>query len=234
MIPNSHKTSLRIIGHRGAPSLAPENTLESFCLASDMGLKEVEFDLRLSRDGVPMIIHDASLKRTHNITSRVAHTTAKNLVLHGVPTLDDVLDLLHEKKLHATVEIKSCSIGALPQIVRQIKSLNLTLSSFDINWPIQASQLDSDLSLQWTVEKLTEFHPMVTPQIVLRGRMCEIAADIRYLTQEGVDRAKAMGLSVLAYTVKTQSQLEKAQRLGVDGIFVDNAPQIMEWLRVKP
>jgi len=53
-----------IIGHRGASAHAPENTLAAFDLAFDAGADGIEFDVRLARDGVPVVIHDATLKRT--------------------------------------------------------------------------------------------------------------------------------------------------------------------------
>ncbi|MDQ3754751.1 MAG: glycerophosphodiester phosphodiesterase, partial [Acidobacteriota bacterium] len=53
-----------IIGHRGASAVAPENTLGAFARALDDGADGIEFDVRLARDGVPIVIHDATLKRT--------------------------------------------------------------------------------------------------------------------------------------------------------------------------
>lgn len=53
-----------IIGHRGASARAPENTLAAFGLALDEGADGLEFDVRLARDGVPVVIHDATLGRT--------------------------------------------------------------------------------------------------------------------------------------------------------------------------
>ena len=53
-----------ILGHRGASALAPENTLAAFSRAILDGAEGIEFDVRLSRDGTPMVIHDANLRRT--------------------------------------------------------------------------------------------------------------------------------------------------------------------------
>ena len=53
-----------IIGHRGSSALAPENTMAAFALALEEGADGVEFDVRLARDGVPVVIHDATLERT--------------------------------------------------------------------------------------------------------------------------------------------------------------------------
>ena len=53
-----------VIGHRGACGLAPENTMQSFALALEQGADALEFDVRLSADGVPVVMHDPTLGRT--------------------------------------------------------------------------------------------------------------------------------------------------------------------------
>ena len=68
-----------IIGHRGASALAPENTLASFSRAIADGADGFEFDVRLSRDHIPVVIHDADLKRTAHKNSRVAALSAQEL-----------------------------------------------------------------------------------------------------------------------------------------------------------
>ena len=68
-----------ILGHRGASAVAPENTLAAFSRAILDGAEGIEFDVRLSRDGVPMVIHDASLKRTALIDSLVCDLTSEQL-----------------------------------------------------------------------------------------------------------------------------------------------------------
>src|SRR4029077_5089067 len=68
-----------IIGHRGASAVAPENTLAAFDLALKSGADGVEFDVRLSRDGVPVIIHDETLRRTGLRPERVSDLTVAEL-----------------------------------------------------------------------------------------------------------------------------------------------------------
>ena len=65
-----------VIAHRGAPTLAPENTLESFRIALERGADALELDVHLSADGVPVVIHDADLRRTTDRTGAVASLDA--------------------------------------------------------------------------------------------------------------------------------------------------------------
>jgi glycerophosphoryl diester phosphodiesterase len=66
---------LRIIGHRGASAVAPENTMAAFREAIAVGADGIEFDVRLTRDGVPVVIHDVTLRRTGGVSYRVADLT---------------------------------------------------------------------------------------------------------------------------------------------------------------
>jgi glycerophosphoryl diester phosphodiesterase len=73
------KKSPLIIGHRGASALAPENTLAAFARAFDDGADGIELDVRLARDGVPVVIHDATLSHTGRLKTRVARLTSESL-----------------------------------------------------------------------------------------------------------------------------------------------------------
>ena len=68
-----------IIGHRGASAVAPENTMAAFREAIATGSDGIEFDVRLSRDGVPVIIHDNNLRRTSGLAHRIADLTWSEL-----------------------------------------------------------------------------------------------------------------------------------------------------------
>jgi glycerophosphoryl diester phosphodiesterase len=77
-LPLTAKSPL-IIGHRGAPAVAPENTLAAFHRAFEDGADGIELDVRLARDGVPVVIHDATLKRTGRDTRAVAKMSSAEL-----------------------------------------------------------------------------------------------------------------------------------------------------------
>ena len=64
-----------IIGHRGASAVAPENTLAAFREAIAVGADGIEFDVRLTRDGFPVVIHDSSLRRTGGLSQRIGDLT---------------------------------------------------------------------------------------------------------------------------------------------------------------
>ena len=111
-----------VIGHRGAAARAPENTLAGLRKAHELGARWVEFDVMLSRDGVPVLIHDETLRRTTDGRGRVARHTAAELGLldagawfapefagERIPTLAEAVAVLLELGLNANVEIKPAS-----------------------------------------------------------------------------------------------------------------------------
>src|SRR5207253_1739431 len=119
-----------ILGHRGASAVAPENTLAAFSRAISDGADGIEFDVRLSRDHVPVVIHDATLNRTGLIDRLVCELTAKELgevdVGHWfaargqtgaqsfagekLPTLAQIFEIFSTKTGVLYVEMK-CSAG---------------------------------------------------------------------------------------------------------------------------
>lgn len=118
----------KVIGHRGAKGLWPENALSGFEGAAGMaGLDGVEFDLQLSADGKIVILHDPVLQRTttgqgpvglHSLAEirelRLTGGTKKDpeILDETVPTLDEVLEILGPTGLELHVELKNDALGA--------------------------------------------------------------------------------------------------------------------------
>ena len=105
-------TPPRLIGHRGAKALAPENTLGSIRAAKEAGATWVEIDAKLAGDGVPVLMHDATLDRTTDAQGPVVARSAAELAEvdagngEGVPTLAQCLALCRALGLGLDLEIK--------------------------------------------------------------------------------------------------------------------------------
>lgn len=102
---------MNIIGHRGAKSLAPENTIAGIKAAIEAGVDAVEFDIRSNLDGELFLLHDASFIRTHGIDRKISdmstHEVKKIRDKHGnsVPTLLEALEAC--KSTPAIIEAKN-------------------------------------------------------------------------------------------------------------------------------
>jgi len=149
-----------IIAHRGASSHAPENTLAAFQMAIDAGVEGVEFDVRLAKDGVPVVIHDRDLRRTAMRAERVADLTSYALAnvdigswfntkypalaspkfaRQTVPALADVLDLLKDFGGLIYIELKcdewNCAdlVTAVCEVIRESPQLSqMIVKSFKL------------------------------------------------------------------------------------------------------
>lgn len=129
-----------IIGHRGASARAPENTLAAFRMAVEGGADGVEFDVQLTKDGVPVAIHDATLERTGSRPERVSDLTSREITTIGVgswfnakhpklasamfetetiPTLAQVLDLLRGFSGLIYIELK-CGDADFEALARSV------------------------------------------------------------------------------------------------------------------
>jgi glycerophosphoryl diester phosphodiesterase len=160
-----------IIGHRGASAVAPENTLAAFAQAVRDGADGIEFDVRLSRDRVPVVIHDATLSRTATISRQVADLTSQELHKLDVgswfnskfsdlarqeyrgeklPTLKSVFDFFSSSPGLLYVEMK-CEGSACEALARELVDLIHSFSfceraiveCFDLMALGQVKRLDS-------------------------------------------------------------------------------------------
>lgn len=105
--------------HRGASGYAPENTLEAFALAAEMGADGVELDVQMSRDGYLVVAHDERIDRVSNGSGFIRDFTLKELKgflfnrTHPeykdarIPTLREVYELLKDTPLKINVELKN-------------------------------------------------------------------------------------------------------------------------------
>lgn len=108
-----------VVGHRGAAAEAPENTVEAFDLALELGADALELDVRRAGDGALAVIHDATLERTTGGEGPVAERGAGELARLGVPVLRDVLDAYRDVPI--TVDVKDP--GATADVVALVRRL---------------------------------------------------------------------------------------------------------------
>src|SRR5690625_3646729 len=110
-----------LIAHRGAGTLAPENTLAAFRTGQANGYRMMEYDVKLSADDVPILLHDATIDRTSDARGRAASMTLADMLRHDfgawhaamyagepIPTLYGVAAYTRANQLHSNIEIKPC------------------------------------------------------------------------------------------------------------------------------
>lgn len=137
-------TDFLIWAHRGASADAPENTLAAFALAERQRADGIELDVQLSRDGVPVILHDDRLERTSNGRGRVDQLAWRELrkldvgswyapefSAERLPALAEVLTWVGDR-LQLNLEVKdSAAARALLDLLEEFPQARVLVSSFD-------------------------------------------------------------------------------------------------------
>lgn len=126
-----------LIAHRGYSAMAPENTLASLQAALEQPIVGIEFDVHLSADGIPVVIHDATVDRTTNGQGKVAEKTVAQLqaldagswfdsrfAQETIPTLEEVLDLFSGTPVQLYIELKSPQNWSSPRVRALMKQLD--------------------------------------------------------------------------------------------------------------
>ncbi len=125
-----HTSIPKIIAHRGASSDSPENSLSAFRLAIVQQADGVECDLRVSADGVVVLSHDDTLKRTHDVPRAIREMTAIELAGYGVPTLSAMLAVVRGVVPLINLELKEAiPIPLLAQTIGE-DTRGIVFSSF--------------------------------------------------------------------------------------------------------
>ena len=223
----------RWFAHRGGGSLAPENTLAGIRLAARLGFKAVEFDVMLSADGAPLLIHDETLERTTNGTGRVCETSAAELFLldagngERIPRLADAAALCREYGLLANVEIKPATgferqtaeaVAGLAATLWQGAAVQPLLSSFSL----EALEIARDLAPNIPRGLLFEQVPADWLDTARRLRAVSLHCAARHLSDAVLAEAQANGIPVLCYTVNTKQAAKSIFERGVSAVFTDH------------
>ena len=220
----------QVIGHRGAMAYAPENTLASFREASRRGATWVEIDVKLTADGVPIVLHDPSLKRTTGVDRLVAETPRAELPA-DVPTFEQAIACFLELGLGCNVEIKPCE-------GREAETARVTVETLRRSWPaaLPAPLLSSfkDAALKAAMETAPEFaRALLLGELgddwLARARAVGAAginAGRRKLTAEGAVAIKRAGYALSVWTVNNPDEARALVGMGADCIITD-APDVI-------
>lgn len=228
-----------IIAHRGAPLLAPENTLASFRAALVAGARAIELDVHVSRDGVPVVFHDHSLRRLtgdpRQITSRT-WSQLRSLRVAGterIPRLVDVLRFVRGRAL-VQIEIKrGAPVAPIVTAVRRARAERFAhLASFSGRIVRDCAQLTPDLPRELIA------HRPRTPAGLLKRMRAVGAGGLSLGHGLVVSRAfmrklHAAGATVWCWTVNDPARARRLAALGVDGIITDNPALLRRVLRQR-
>lgn len=220
----------KVVGHRGAMAYAPENTLESFREAHRRGATWVEIDVKLTSDGVPIVMHDDSLKRTTGVDRLAAETPAAELPA-SVPTFEQAIACFEELGLGCNIEIKPCK-------GREAETAQVAVAMLRRLWParLPAPLLSSfkDASLAAAREAAPEFaRALLIDELkddwharALAVEAVGINTNGKRLTAPRAVEIKKAGYLLSTYTINDPDVARVLAAMGTDCVITD-APDVI-------
>jgi len=221
-----------VIGHRGAAASAPENTLEGIRAAALCKADYVELDVRLSRDGELVLMHDESLERTTNgkgLVEDFSLEELKALLVKGpagsssedrrIATLKEAVHLASQHNIGLVVEMKEEGLEALVAEALTIKKSMVT--SFYHNSLRELSDI-SDLMTGIIISSL----PINPVQLAVWAKARAIFP--KRVNARMIKEAHQQEISVFPWTVNNRDEARWLLRLGADGLVTDDPCMIRE------
>lgn len=249
-----------VFAHRGGAALAPENTVAAFDAGLAAGADGIEMDVRLSVDGVPVLMHDSTLDRTTEAAGPVGERTAAELAALdagcrferdgaypfkglgiGVPALGAVLRRYRGTSI--LIELKSADPRLASAVVSEIHAAGaherITIGSF------QKGALDAVRALDPSVRTGADMDEVrsgldAAHRGALQARpvfdafqVPEVYAGLRIVTPEFIARAHDSGVSVMVWTVNREDDMRRLLDWGVDGLITDRPDLAVPLVRAR-
>ena len=234
----------KVIAHRGGGTLAPENTLAAMHCGLEHGFAAVEFDVMLSKDGIPVLMHDPEFGRTVAGHGRIADTLAADLQIMDagkwfadsfagvcVPLYAEVVSFCRQHGIWMNVEIKP-SPGAEAETGRVVAELTKSLfadvgvvdtlhlplfSSFSMTALMAAKHVAPAIPRGFLMDKLNPDWKTNLQELAARA----LHTNHKHLTAELAKEVKDAGYGLFCYTVNTPERATEILHWGVDAFCTD-------------
>ncbi|MFD3699539.1 glycerophosphodiester phosphodiesterase [Streptomyces sp. NPDC058646] len=210
--------TLTAVAHRGDPYRVRENTLASVRSAFARGADAVEIDVRLTRDGVPVLLHDESLQRLWGHDVRLDEVTAAQLdelTQGGIPTLRAALMAAGPGRL--MIDLPGATEEAVRTVVGQVRECGARERTYYCAGPrsmlaLRAADPGAEIALTWTT--------LSPPRRVLTDAVAPRWLNYRFglVSRELTDALHRDGLLVSAWTADTKRTMRSLLRAGVDSV----------------
>ena len=226
--------NIKIIAHRGASALEPENTIPSFNRAASIGAWGVEADIYVLKDGNIVVFHDADVERMTNGMGEIKSMNlleVKALNIDGgnnvnnynnlkIPTLDEYLNCCVENKVTPVIEFKLVNVEKIKEIVDKIKKYgledNTIIISTSYEWIKYIREYSDKIHFQYLGDITIE-------NINLLKKYGNYGIDIKIdkITKDKIDLAHLNGAKVNVWTVNNKKDINRLINMGVDMITSD-------------
>ncbi|WP_077706365.1 glycerophosphodiester phosphodiesterase [Virgibacillus dokdonensis] len=208
--------SIRAIGHRGYPAKYPENTITSFHAAIELGVTHIELDVHLSKDGIPVVMHDYKIDRMTDGSGEIRHYTLdelKEFKVQGkesIPTLEEVLHLA-KNKVTVSIEMKNTKLydsfeEKVFQVIQQTEMIEqVYVISFNHHALMNLRQLSKNIKVGPLVNKMKRSHFRLINK--LNAEYLAVKHD--GIKNKYVRKLDELGIQVVVWTVNNIEQMQR-------------------------
>lgn len=223
-VPARHCRLARLIGHRGAPWLRPENSLAGFERAAALGYRWVELDVQASRDGRAFVHHDyevgpAGGQLLADMDAAALRAVRLDEAGTAMPELEDVLRLARRLDLGLVVEIKSLE-------GRERRDADAALAALAAGRPAGCVVASFQPAVLERVRAAAPELPLALNAMRLASQAPAGAANIHFAASSAergaVGRMLDAGYGLYAFTVNERARVEELLAMGVHGVFTDD------------
>lgn len=237
------------IAHRGASSLAPENTMPAFKKAIELKCNGIELDVHLTKDEKVVVIHDDNLKRTTNGSGLVKNFTLKELKKLDagsyfsekfknttIPTLEEVMDLVVKHNILLDIEIKQSHPNIEKKVLDIIANYNYEnnslITSFNPKSILKVKNLNSNIKTGLLFFFLQD-EPIKLLKNLNGNVLCADLNYVKLLSKKYIDDIHKNDMQIFAFTIDNPSEMWYLYKNNIDGI-ITNTPQYLNKLKRYP
>lgn len=219
--------------------MAPENTIAAFREAIAVGSDGIEFDVRLTRDSVPVIIHDNNLRRTTGVPNRIADLTWLELqrLDVGVPSLEQLFSLFDPNDLMLFLEMKVDSATEHAPLAEACCKLihdysfkqRVIIECFDLSALEIVKTINSEINTAALFQRTVSSPSLSDQRIIDQAKAVgasALALHHRLAREPLVSKARAANLRVVVWTVDDPAWIARAQSMGIEAL-ITNDPAAM-------
>ena len=230
-----------IIAHRGFSAIAPENTIAAFNMARLKGANGIEFDIQLSKDHHPIIIHDYTIDRTTQNKGEVAKLTLKKLKEldvgswfndkfkgEKIPTLTEVLNLFSTDSFILYIEVKKSNRWQdidLDNLIKILKSYpyqnSIYIISFDFDFLHRLRKKNSLIKIGYNVKTEADYYKVL--ELSNHHHVNYISSEYHLLLNNNslIQKAHDKNIKVAGWTVDDIVTMEKLKHLNIQTIMTN-------------
>ena len=233
----------KLIGHRGVKDLCPENTIESITKAFEIGLSCVEIDVKITKDEVPILLHDDTLDRTTNGKGLAVDYNYEDIKRFDagkyfynkntnifVPKLKEILNLCINNNGSINIELKpnknfeKVNIYKIYEITKNLKEIDIFFSSFDIISILEISKIHPQSNRGFLLDDFNEYNVDDLINLSIKNNLKICGLNLNIVSTDIIKKIKENNILITVYADKNIS-LPKAKdcfSIGIDSIFTDN------------